>query len=345
MPTVLVFGLLGLWLGFLILEAVRLRRDRAAIPLRIAVTGTRGKTTVTRLLASVLRESGQVVLAKTTGSEARYIEPDGTEVEIRRRGVPSILEQKRLLRRGARLGADALVAEVMSLHPENHWVEAREILHPHLVLATNFHVDHRTAQGDTRDSVARVLALDVPPGTRALVPQEEWEPAFGALVEEGGGTSVQVPAMEDRPGAAFLEAGPNLDLVWAAARLLGVEEEAIHRGVGRAGMDLGALRVWDYPAEGGGGPSWRVVNAFAANDPASTLHLFDRVMEAQPALAGKPVGLLNLRADRGDRTLQWVEALRESALTRFSRLYVAGFHARALRHQLRRTEGGGLIRL
>ena len=41
------------------------------LDLRLHVNGIRGKSTVTRLLAGVLREGGYVTVAKTTGSAAR----------------------------------------------------------------------------------------------------------------------------------------------------------------------------------------------------------------------------------------------------------------------------------
>ena len=168
-------GLTFLWLAYLAVERAHLDRSRRRVPLRIAVTGSRGKTSVSRRLAAVLGEDGRAVLAKTTGSEAAYLLPDGTVHEIRRLGPPSIIEQRRLLHRGARMGVDAVVAEVMSVHPENHRVEARRILQPQMVLVTNFRVDHIEAQGRTRREVASVLSLDVPPGAEVLVPEEEWD--------------------------------------------------------------------------------------------------------------------------------------------------------------------------
>ena len=98
-------------------ERVELNRLRRAIPLVIAVTGTRGKTGVVRLLASVLRESGKKVLAKTTGSRAQYVYPDGSIHDVPRRGIVSILEQKKTLRKAVSLGVDCLVVEIMSVHP------------------------------------------------------------------------------------------------------------------------------------------------------------------------------------------------------------------------------------
>lgn len=332
--TVLLLVLSAAWLGYLVVERMRMDRHRRAIPLRIAVTGTRGKTSVARLLASVLREDGRTILAKTTGSEAKYVLPDGSEEEVLRLGAPSIIEQKRLLALGARLGVDALVAEIMSVHAENHQVEAQRMLRPQLVLVTNFRVDHVEAQGMTREDVASVLALDVPPGSRALVPEQEWEDRFAGLVEANGGEVVGVPDGVAGPPRECGEFARNLDLVWEAARFLGVTDDVIRNGMRRSVGDLGALQAWRYPRQDAGA-RWIVVNAFAANDPESTLRIYDRVMAREGMGPERCVGLLALRPDRGDRTLLWLEALRAGALDRFRRLFVMGLHAPALKHRVR----------
>ena len=64
-----------------ILHEKRLKR----IPIRIHVNGTRGKSTVTRLIAASLRRVGIRTLAKTTGTIPRLILPDGKEETILRR--------------------------------------------------------------------------------------------------------------------------------------------------------------------------------------------------------------------------------------------------------------------
>lgn len=342
MPTALLLAMAAAWLLYLAVESWRLERHRRAVPLRIAVTGTRGKTSVARLLASVLRADGRTILAKTTGSEARYVLPDGTEEEIHRLGAPSIIEQKRLLGRAARLGADAVVAEIMSVHGENHQVEAQRILRPHLVLVTNFRVDHVEAQGGTREEVASVLALDVPPGSRALVPEGEWEERFAALVEAGGGEVARVRSGIARPPEGCGEFARNLDLVWEAARSLGVAEDVIREGICRSRGDLGALQAWSYRREESTA-RWILVNAFAANDPESTLRIHDRITRREGVGPERCLGLLALRPDRGDRTVLWAEALGDGALDRFRRLFVAGLHAHALRHRLKGHPGARRI--
>jgi len=348
MLLILLLVLMAIGLAYLVIEGARLDHHRRAIPLVIAVTGTRGKSSVTRILAAVLRQSGRRVLAKTTGAEASLILPDGSEREVRRRGRPSIIEQKHVIRLGADLGVDAAVVEVMAIHPENHLVEVHRLLKPDLVLATNFRVDHTSAMGDTREAVASVLAIDVPPGARAFVPQRESLPEFSEALEEGAAELVQVPAgvASTLPGddsdSNVSLFGENQDLVCAVARSLDIDDATIREGVRRAGRDVGALRVWHYqPAEFE--VTCFLVNAFAANDPESTALVHERVTTALGVDAERCVGLLNLRADRGDRTLQWVEALRSGFLSRLSRLYVLGLHARALERRLRRRDDAAAI--
>lgn len=345
MAPLLVFLVLSaLWLAHLVVERVRLGRDRRAVPLRIAVTGTRGKTTVTRRLAAVLAQDGRSVLAKTTGSEAAYLLPDGSIQEIPRLGAPSIIEQKRLLRQGAKLGVDVVIAEVMSLHAENHKVEVGQILQPHLVLVTNFRVDHTEAQGNTRAEVASILALDVPPRAKAFVPEAEWEEVFGELVTGRGGEVVKVPSGESRAPEGYAGFGTNLDLVWKASRFLKVPEEKIRKGLSESQDDVGALKTWRY-GHGESSDPWLLVSAFAANDPESTLGILDRITSSQGVPPEDCIGLLNLRSDRGDRTLQWAETLEEGSLSRFGRLFVFGLHAHALKHRLRNHPHAGRIEI
>jgi poly-gamma-glutamate synthase PgsB/CapB len=348
MSLIILLTLSAVGVAYLLLERVRIDRRRGAIPLLITVTGTRGKSSVTRMFASVLRESGRRVLAKTTGSQAALIMPDGTERGIRRRLRPSIIEQKHVVRLGADLGVDAAVVEVMSIHPENHEVEARRLLRPDLLLVTNFRVDHTAAMGESRRSVAAALALDVEPGARVFVPRGECLPEFRDALAGSGTELIEVPegtaaAVVGRgPGPPVPRFGENDDLVCAAARSLGIDDGAIREGIGRARGDIGALGIWRYEPADMRAPCF-LVNAFAANDPESTALIHDAVMAALNVGWERCVGLLSLRSDRGDRTLQWVKALRHGFLDRFSRLYVLGRHAPALALRLRRYDDAARI--
>ncbi len=176
-----------LWLLF---ERIGHERNLRSIPLRIAVTGTRGKSSVVRLLAAVLREDGRTVLAKTTGSRAEVILPDGAGEEVPRRGVPSIIEQVRSVRQAARLGVDVLVMETMSIHAENHRVEGEVLVQPHLVAVTNARPDHVEAMGYPGRSrglpVCRRRERGLPVERRLL---KSGEGRVGRNVRGGGGAA------------------------------------------------------------------------------------------------------------------------------------------------------------
>jgi folylpolyglutamate synthase/dihydropteroate synthase len=56
------------------------------VKIRIHVNGTRGKSSVSRLIAGAFREAGYKTLCKTTGTFASIIFPDGHEELINRKG-------------------------------------------------------------------------------------------------------------------------------------------------------------------------------------------------------------------------------------------------------------------
>ena len=68
------------------------------IPIRIHVNGSRGKSSVVRLIAAGLRAGGHTTIAKTTGTSARIINSDGTDTKIHRLRTASIGEQVKLIR-------------------------------------------------------------------------------------------------------------------------------------------------------------------------------------------------------------------------------------------------------
>src|SRR5512140_2555135 len=145
------FSLLLVASIFLIVEKIRHERRLARIPIRIHVNGTRGKSSVTRLIAAALRRSGIRTLGKTTGTVPRFILPDGSEKLIRRSSPPNILEQIRTLRVADQLKVEAVVIECMALDPLLQFCSEKEMIHSTVGVITNVRPDHFEVMGESLD--------------------------------------------------------------------------------------------------------------------------------------------------------------------------------------------------
>jgi len=329
-------GCLGLFLLYLFIERLGLERHRENIPVRIAVTGTRGKSTVTRLIASALREAGFRVLAKTTGSKPVLIYPDGAEKEIERPGRPTILEQKRVLRAACAAKAKALVAEMMSIRPENLKAESERLLRPQVLVLTNVRLDHVDDMGRTKPEIAASLAAAIPAGSTVFVTEEEFYPVFKISADRKKARLIKVPQASAQESLNSQEFAENSRLSLAVAEFLGIRKEAALEGMAKAGSDFGGLKIWRMMPERKGA-AWFAASAFAANEPESTARVLLVMRQRFPKLPQKMIALLNLREDRGDRTLQWLVALKTGFFDGFEHLVFIGGHAPALG----RTKFGG----
>lgn len=334
---------LTIWLAYLFFECFNLKRKADAVPIRICVTGTRGKSSVTRLISAALRRSGMSVLARTTGAKPVLIFPDGREEQIARYGPPTILEGTKILLAGARLGVDACVVELMGIQPETIYVESQQIFKPHILVITNVRLDHLAQMGRTKDSVASCFAGAIPEGGTVFIPQEEIFPVFLRVAESKDARIVQVPSdayhdfLDKNDGAIFSEFDENLRLALGVAEFLGQDKAAAYRAMNETRPDFGSLKVWTALKKPSL-PDWYCVSGFAANEPESSRSVLSK-LRAKHLLAGRTViGVLNLRGDRGDRTLQWFESLRNGDFPEIQTLVCVGDHAKAMARKLKKYQ-------
>jgi poly-gamma-glutamate synthase PgsB/CapB len=297
-----------------VLERALHERSVRRVPLRILVNGTRGKTSVTRLLSAALREAGYATYAKCTGTSAAWILPEGTERPLLRRGGPRLTEQIPFMKSAAGAGAEAVVVECMAIRPDSQRAMAL-LTRPTMVLITNARVDHVGEIGHTREETLRALACSVPPGAVLVSPEADFR-QYGFDPVNPAGEELEP---EDLEGFRFPVFAENLRLVLAACRLLGVERGVALRGMRRALPDLGMAGPFNVG-------DCVVVNAFAANDAVSSAALLKQT-EREPGLAGSPLYVVfNNRADREYRLRAFAPLLRELS-GRVRGLVAIGDHA------------------
>ena len=134
--------LLLILIGLGLVESHFHRLSLAQLPIRIHVNGSRGKSSVTRLIAAGLRAGGLKTLAKTTGTAPRIIDENGKDRIIHRLRDASIGEQVRLLRNFANKKPDAVVIECMAVNPQYQWVSEQKMIQSTVSVITNVRPDH-----------------------------------------------------------------------------------------------------------------------------------------------------------------------------------------------------------
>jgi len=230
----------------------------------------------------------------------------------------------------------------MSISPESSFVESVQIFKPQILAMTNVRLDHLAQMGPLAESVARSLASSIPEKATVFVPEEEFFPVFEEIADKQNSKVIKVPRESSEQDfykggrSPWLEFRENIRLALAVADFLGIEKEKAVRGLIKANPDFGSLKVWT--AELGTPPRrFFLASAFAANDPQSTRLVLSSLMKRIDLKEKDIIGLLNLRRDRGDRTIQWLQALKQGIFPEFKRLLFVGGHARALRKRLQKT--------
>jgi poly-gamma-glutamate synthase PgsB/CapB len=305
-------------------------RRLARIPQRIHVNGTRGKSGVTRLIAAGLRAGGLRVVAKTTGAAPRILLPDGAEEDPRHGRRPSLREYGGIVRLAVRHRADAVIVECMALRPE-YQIAAEGLLRSTIGVLTNVGLDHVGVMGSTLEEITAALGSTIP--TRGALVTSSPVPALWSSRAASLGTEVRAvsPAAVRTLPAGYVEWPINVALALEVCALCGVDRETALAAMRVVHPDPGALRVWQM--RHAGGRVW-LIGSFGANDPDSTRRAIERVRGHLPE-PGRIVGVLNTRADRGERTLQWCEALLRGDL-RVDALVLTGGHGPAALRLLRR---------
>jgi gamma-polyglutamate synthase len=288
-------------------EAYLHKRNLAKIRIRIHVNGTRGKSSVVRLIAGGLRESGIVTCAKTTGTLARMILPDASEYPIFRPGGANVIEQVRIVSVAASYGAEALVVECMALQPQLQWLSESRFLKATHGVITNARADHLDVMGPEEKDVALALTGSTPVRAKLFTAERKYLAALENAAADRG-TRLSCVTMEDVAAIkeeemkkfVYVEHEENVALAIQVCSDLGIDRETALKGMWKAPPDPGVMTIFRISFFG---RQIYFVNGFAANDPESSELLWNMALERFPD-AEKRIMIFNCRSDRPNRSEQ-----------------------------------------
>jgi poly-gamma-glutamate synthase PgsB/CapB len=288
------------------------QRNLSSIPIRVHVNGTRGKSSVTRLIAATLRAGGYRTYAKVTGTLPRIIDEKGLEVPILRAQRANVIEQVKIVRYIRKRNPQAMVIECMAVMPEYQWICEHKMVRATIGVITNCRPDHLREMGPTLENVTRSLLNTLPDHGVLFTAEKKMLPLMEEIARKKG---VQILPVDESivPEEAMrnfdhLEHRENVAIALSIGRYLKIPDEAALDAMYKSHPDVGALRLYSTREDG---KEVRFINALAANDPESTLAIWQRVKSIYPH-PGKVIVLLNTRADRFDRSLQLLEMVSEN---------------------------------
>ena len=282
-------------------------RSLDAIPLRIHVNGTRGKSSVTRLVAAGLREGGLRTFAKTTGTAPRVIDSEGKDRIIHRLRLPSIGEQVRLLSYFASERPQAVVMECMAVQPQYQWIAEHQMVRSHIGVITNVRPDHLDEMGPTEDDVAYSLCNTIPVDGILITGEDQKKDILKEVASSNRSDLIfsddQSVTNDELDQFTYMEHPSNVAVALDVCKEAGISRDIALAGMHKVQPDLGALVAWNLDMKE---KRLQFVNGMAANDPVSTLQIWKFVIDRYPAVGGTCV-FFNSREDRPLRTRQMIE--------------------------------------
>ncbi len=295
-----------------------------SIPVRIHINGTRGKSSVTRLIGGGLREGGIASITKVTGTYPRLILEDGTETLIYRKSSANILEQLSTVKFAASRKAQALVVECMALQPQYQKITENQMIHSTIGVMTNVRLDHTDVMGYTIEEIAGSMGNSIPRKGKLFTAERIHDKYLEKICKKKKTelfiSDPETVSNREMKKFRYLEHKENVALALAICEHLGVDREKALAGMYKCTPDAGALtkstiRVF--------GKEIIFYNAFAANDPESTLMIWKKIND-EIGFQGAVIFLLNNRQDRFERGKQLIEMLGNKLKDKFDFLVLVG---------------------
>ena len=301
--TIILFTLVIMWTG----ERRKYEKLINRLKIRVHVNGIRGKSTVTRLVAGVLREAGYITVAKTTGSAARIILPDAHEIPIVRRSAATIIEILNTVVNYTDESSEAIVFETMALHPRNQIASQNLLVRGNITIITNIREDHQDVMGESLEEIADTLSLTIPQNGFLITAEDrpELRERLAKNAAARGSRMIyadpKIVTDRDIAGFNYLSFRENVAIGLAVADLVGIPRSTAMEGMWHARPDIGVVTIQRTEWKGK-----QIVWAplFAVNDRESSIISVESLVPFYEPGATR-IGILNNRYDRADRAMRF----------------------------------------
>lgn len=291
--TVIIIALILGIVAYLLLENVLAIQNRKKLLHVVYVNGTRGKSTVTRLIDSALREGGYKVCCKTTGTVPIIIGTDNVERPINRRGRANIKEQLWVLNQAKKQGAEILVCECMAVDPFLQKLSQEKMVRSDIGVITNVRLDHTEEMGATLEEICDSLSNTIPKNGVLFTSDKTFFSQLSKNAEKQNSRCFLADDTQELPDFNFKE---NIALALDVCNHLKVNKQTALKGMTAFKRDPFDLSVFSF-ATGG-----IFVNGMSINDPQSTLIVYKGLQEKYELYDKKLILLINNRRDRAYRT-------------------------------------------
>ncbi|MCD6161708.1 MAG: poly-gamma-glutamate synthase PgsB [candidate division Zixibacteria bacterium] len=271
---------------------------------RIHINGTRGKSSVTRLVGGGLKGGGKQVFIKTTGTSPRIIDVDGKEYPIRRVGSANIIEQLKIARQAVADKAEYFVVECMALFPGLQYITEHQMIRSQVGAITNIREDHLDVMGPRIEDVAQAICNTIPRNGMLFTTENRFIETINkrasVLNTEVISVDPETVTVDDLAGFSYLEHKDNVALALAICEHYNIDRQSALKGMHQIKPDSGAMHKYSINIHG---KTIEFVNAFAANDPDSYRAIW-KMFEFHKGNKNQFIVLVNSRQDRIQRAEQ-----------------------------------------
>ncbi|MFV0497143.1 MAG: poly-gamma-glutamate synthase PgsB [Candidatus Fimivivens sp.] len=290
----LILVLFIIYILSLLFENIEANKNRRRIENVIYVNGTRGKSSVTRLIDAGLRASGKKVFCKTTGTLPMMIDTENCEKLIKRSGRANIKEQLMVLKQAAKESADILVAECMAVSPVLQHISQHKMMKSNIGIITNVRLDHTEEMGHSLSEICDSLCATIPKNGVVFTCEARLFDRIEAAAQAVGSKAVLVK--KEDAIADSVDFPENVSLALAVCDYLGVQKSVALKRMAGYKRDPYALSL--HALSNGA----LFINGLSINDPQSSKIVFQNVIKKITPVPRNLILLINNRPDRGYRT-------------------------------------------